>query len=86
MSSLRNCQFSFKCDKKWDSLEATPFSGQKFCGDCKQFVYLCLTDQQLSDHIRENHCVAIGSVIRDMDYDLDVGIPFKADDKNKGEQ
>lgn len=47
---------------------------------CEQFVYLCLTDQQLSDHIRENHCIAIASVIRDRGYDTDVGILFKADD------
>lgn len=53
---------------------------------CEQFAYLCLTDQQLSGHIRENHCVAIASVIRNKDYDTEVGIPFKADDKNKGEQ
>ena len=80
MSSVRNCQFSFKCDKKWDSLEATSSSGRKFCGDCKQFVYLCLTDRELSDHIRENHCVAIASVIRNKDFDIEVGIPFEVDD------
>jgi hypothetical protein len=81
MSSLRNCQFSFKCDKKWDSLEATSSSGRKFCGDCKQFVYLCLTDRELSDHIRENHCIAIASVIRNKDFDTEVGIPFEVDDQ-----
>lgn len=55
-------------------------SGRKFLGYCKQFVYLCLTDRELSDHIQENHCVAIATLIRNKDFDTEVGIPFKADD------
>ncbi len=58
--SIRNCQFAFKCEKKWDEL-TQPWSWPKvrFCDDCKKSVHLCDTGDELVDAIKNNRCVAI---------------------------
>ena len=58
--SIRNCQFAFKYEKKWDEL-TQPWSWPtvRFCDDCKKSVHLCATDDELVDAIKNNRCVAI---------------------------
>ena len=58
--SIRNCQFAFRYDKKWDDL-TQPWSWPKvrFCDDCRKSVHLCETDDELVDAIKNNRCVAI---------------------------
>ena len=81
--SIRNCQFAFKCEKKWDEL-TQPWSWPKvrFCDDCKKSVHLCETGDELVDAIKNNRCVAIpqniesGSGKRNSpDYSHTLGLP-----------
>ena len=63
---IRNCKFAYKCNKKWDDLEATGDAKVRFCQECRQEVFRCLTDDELAQAIRLNHCVAIdGASCRD---------------------
>ena len=57
--ALRNCQFAFRCSKTWESLGATDKNQVKFCNDCDREVYFCATDQELSEAIEKNRCVAL---------------------------
>ena len=59
--TIRNCLlpiFRQVCPKQWDALTPTEDAGVRHCGECKQHVYLCLTDEETLDHARAGHCVA----------------------------
>lgn len=56
---IRNCQFAFKCDKKWGHLQETKNKDVRFCDDCQREVFFCRTDQELREAIVLNRCVAI---------------------------
>lgn len=58
--TLRNCTFAFRCNANWGTMIKTDSDGRiKFCSDCQKQVYLCETDDELIDHVVNNHCVAI---------------------------
>lgn len=80
--TLRNCPFAFRCTKQWLELKQTDSDKLRFCDDCQQPVYLCETDEELTEAIIQNRCVAIrvfparhgfGSPT---DEDWDIGFPF----------
>lgn len=56
---IRNCVFSFKCEKKWDELVQTKINDVRFCESCHREVYFCKTDEQLRESIVMNRCVAV---------------------------
>jgi hypothetical protein len=56
---IRNCQFAFKCDAVWESLEAQQDPKIRFCHGCSKNVYLCDDDAELYDNVVQNRCVAI---------------------------
>lgn len=58
-SMVRNCKFSYKCDKTWHALEETHDSTRRFCSSCQEHVTLVYLDKQLAKHIRQNDCVAV---------------------------
>lgn len=58
-SRIRNCSWGYKCDKTWDGLIATDNSTIRFCDACDKEVYLCRTEQELSDSVLLNRCVAL---------------------------
>jgi hypothetical protein len=62
MSEIRNCKFSFKCPKNWESLEPTDNMHQRFCGECNQIVHLCDTPEDLMKAIQGDLCVAIANI------------------------
>jgi len=59
-SEIRNCdaKFSLQCPKQWTQLAQTPKSTVRFCNQCNQRVYFCLTDKELAQRISEKQCVA----------------------------
>ena len=56
---IRNCSFGFKCNQKWEDLLKRKEKNIKYCHDCEKEVYLIETNEELSDAIKFNHCVAI---------------------------
>jgi hypothetical protein len=56
---LRNCEFAFKCDAKWDDLDVTGEDKIRFCNECEKQVHRCDTDDELVGAIKSNLCVAI---------------------------
>lgn len=56
---MEPCQLQFVCGKRWTDLSAIPLSGARFCGDCKQAVFLVKTSAQLSLASAVGRCVGI---------------------------
>lgn len=56
---VRNCQFAFKCPKKWDELTRTSFDRVRHCSNCSRDVFLCTTDAELAESIKLDRCVAV---------------------------
>ena len=57
--SIRNCVFSFRCEKKWGNLEQLSDDRVRFCHDCRRTVHFCRTDGELREAITRNDCVCI---------------------------
>jgi hypothetical protein len=57
--SIENCEFRYLCKKKWYELERVRGSDSvRFCDACKNNVYFCGSDAELSAHVEQGHCVA----------------------------
>src|SRR5262249_27093449 len=56
---LENCNFKFRCPKKWDRLEPTHQAEVRFCDNCQENVYYCLPIGEAKQHARQGHCVAV---------------------------
>jgi hypothetical protein len=60
---IRNCEFKFKCPKRWEDLEtaASPRSIDltRRCNECNQLVWKVDTEEQLAKYILRDYCVAI---------------------------
>ncbi|MDX1486874.1 MAG: hypothetical protein R3268_01640 [Acidiferrobacterales bacterium] len=65
-TTIRNCRFAYRCENRWEDLAPTDSIGDsvRYCGECEQSVYLCVTEKQLMRAIRENRCVAIPTATR----------------------
>ena len=61
MSQIRNCKFSFKCPKDWESLKPTDNMHQRYCEECKEIVHFCYTPEDLMKAIQNDLCVAIAN-------------------------
>lgn len=64
---LRNCEFAFRCNAKWNDLAPTGRANIRFCNDCEKEVHRCDTDEELLQAIRSNLCVAIPAPYPDAD-------------------
>ena len=60
---IRNCEFKFKCPKRWDDLETaaspTAFDSPRRCDECQQLVWKADNEEQLAKYILHDYCVAI---------------------------
>lgn len=56
---IRNCRFAYRCPMTWDVLLKTENDAIRYCVECDRGVHLCKTDDQLSEAIKENKCVAV---------------------------
>lgn len=75
-AKIRNCTFAFRCKENFYEMMATRDDGTvRFCVNCMQEVFLCKTNEELSDHIRSNHCIAILQKVRGRETML-LGLPI----------
>lgn len=60
---IRNCEFKFKCPKRWDDLETSPsstaFESPRRCNECRRLVWKADNEDQLAKYILHDYCVAI---------------------------
>ena len=60
---IRNCEFKFKCPKRWDDLVASPspraLDSTRRCNECQQLVWKADNEEQLAKYILHDYCVAI---------------------------
>lgn len=59
--TIRNCPlpvFRQECPRQWDQLTPTEDPSVRHCGQCKQNVYLCSTDDETLSHAHAGHCIA----------------------------
>lgn len=65
ITSIRNCNFRFKCKQNWHEMSLTRDDGTvRFCSECMQEVFFCSSDSELGEHIKSNYCIAIKQMIR----------------------
>jgi len=57
---IENCasDWEYKCPKRWEALSETAHSNERFCETCKEIVYFCNTEKELSAHVEQRRCVA----------------------------
>jgi uncharacterized protein (TIGR02996 family) len=56
-------RFAFRCPNHWAALEPTGDAGVRYCGDCRQQVYRCETQEQAQRHALAGRCIAISSAL-----------------------
>jgi hypothetical protein len=57
--TIGNCQFEFKCPRRWDALKSDGALDSRFCDVCMRRVHLCVTDDELRAHVAAGDCVVI---------------------------
>ena len=58
---IDNCEYSveYECPLEWKNLKKTDNSQIRFCNECSKNVYRCKTDEDMDEHIKLNHCIAV---------------------------
>ncbi|MBD2092843.1 hypothetical protein H6F67_23620 [Microcoleus sp. FACHB-1515] len=69
-----NCNFSYKCPKLWEALEATDEPDQRFCHSCNRRVHFIRTKADLEQAYADNLCVALTTIAPKQDRVLLMGI------------
>ena len=79
-STIQNCPFLFKCDKKWEDMSLVEVSSNggevRYCSGCKKKVHHCTSVVQFLEHQKLNNCIMldISNVHRTL------GVPAKKGD------
>jgi len=57
---IENCasDWEYACPRRWEALSETANSNERFCETCKEIVYLCSTEKELSTRVEQRRCVA----------------------------
>ena len=58
---IENCEYTveYECPLEWKNLKKTDDTQVRFCGECSKNVYRCKTDEDMDEHIKLNHCIAV---------------------------
>lgn len=67
---IRNCVLAYKCEADWEKLEDTNKEKIRYCKDCDREVHFCEDDEELTDAIRENFCVAFERIEKNRKFTL----------------
>ena len=77
MTTIRNCKFSYRCDRKWEDLHHHYKNNKnllpddvRYCDKCEKAVYKITDDKELIKAIKLNRCVAIEITKEDLVEDL----------------
>lgn len=60
-ATVTNCErrFVMRCPKRWAELESTKDSHVRFCEVCGKNVYFCQTENEIDQHAKMQHCIAV---------------------------
>lgn len=53
--------FAYECTQRWDRLAPTGSDNIRHCDLCREHVYWCDTGDQVAEHARLGHCVAVAT-------------------------
>ena len=58
---IENCEYTveYECPLEWKNLKKTDDPQVRFCGECSKNVYRCKTEQDMDEHIKLSHCIAV---------------------------
>lgn len=56
---IKNCEFTYKCPKRWGALIKTDRENIRYCTECDRGVYFCNTQKELADAVRDKRCAAM---------------------------
>ncbi len=57
---ILQCPLAKRCRARWERLEPVQGdTGIRFCATCERSVFLCQTDEELSQHSALGRCVAL---------------------------
>lgn len=77
MTTIRNCKFAYRCDRKWEELDRhyknnkNPLPDDvRYCGECEKAVYKITDDKELIKAIKLNRCVAIEITKEDLKEEM----------------
>ena len=58
---IQSCtwKFEFQCPRQWAQLATTDDPLVRTCGACLKDVYFCRSLDEVNDHARLGHCIAI---------------------------
>ena len=56
---IRNCQFAYRCHRRWERLRETDDPAVRFCRACRKPVFFCRTEAELVHATALDRCVAI---------------------------
>jgi hypothetical protein len=73
-----SCEFSYRCPRDWAALAPTADADIRHFGTCARDVYLCHNAEQLMNHTRAGHCVAIRQEDAERGERLLLGMPRSA--------
>ena len=65
--TITNCEFKFKCPKKWDDLVITEDQKVRHCQQCNQSVTLCTSRKEIERLTSKGECIAIDIVTKSRD-------------------
>lgn len=75
-----DCEFGYRCPRDWDALAPTANQNVKYCQVCTREVYFCGNQQELDEHARAGHCVAIFCKPVGDDRPMLLGMPSRGPD------
>jgi hypothetical protein len=54
-------RFAYECPRSWETLEPTEEEGQRFCGRCRERVFLCPNREEAERQALAGRCIAVPS-------------------------
>jgi uncharacterized protein (TIGR02996 family) len=79
--------WAFRCPQQWAGLRPTESPEVRYCTECRMEVHFCATPEELAEHVKLKHCVALNPVVDDvsldgatleLDYDITLGVLMEA--------
>lgn len=90
MTTIRNCKFAYRCDRKWEELDHhyknnnNPLPDDvRYCDECEKAVYKITDDKELIKAIKLDRCVAIEITKEDLKEEMIKSWGLGSADKNE---
>jgi len=85
-NDIKSCswKWQFQCPRRWLSLRLTHDPKVRSCDSCLEFVYLCETDDEVTQRSSKGQCVAIRAKSDDVGSPSDLmGFMVTTEERNR---